>query len=55
MHGSIEIAKLIQEERRQYSQAERLARLAASVRACCSPGRLERIARAIRRLPAASA
>jgi hypothetical protein len=49
VYDSIEIAKLIQEERRQYIQADRLAHLAAAVRACCSPSRLERIVRAIRR------
>ena len=54
MNGSIELVALIQEERQRYIHADRLSRLAAAVRACCSPSRFERIVRAIRRTPAAS-
>jgi hypothetical protein len=54
VNGNIELVKLIQEERQRYIHDDRLARLAAAVRACCSPTRLERIAHALRRTPATS-
>jgi len=50
--ATIELVTAIQQERQRYIHADRLARLAAAVRACCSPARIERIARAIRRTPA---
>ena len=52
MTATIELVAAIQQERQRYIHADRLARLAAAVRACCSPARIERIARAIRRTPA---
>ena len=52
MTGTIELVASIQQERQRYIHDDRLARLAAAVRACCSPARIERIARAIRRTPA---
>lgn len=52
MTANFELVALIQQEREQYIRGDHLARLAAAVRACCSPSRLERIVRAIRRTPA---
>jgi len=53
MHTSPELVALIQQERERSIAHERLARVAACVRACCDPSLLDRVSRALRRSPAA--
>jgi hypothetical protein len=53
MFTSPELVALIQQERERSIAHDRLARLAACVRACCDPSIVQRIARAFRRSPAA--
>ena len=53
MFTSPELVALIQQERERSIAHDRLARLAACVRACCDPSIVERFARAFRRAPAA--
>ena len=53
MQPSPELVALIQQERERSIAHGRLARLAACVRACCDPSLLGRVARALRRSPAA--
>jgi hypothetical protein len=50
---SPELVSLIQQERERSIARDRLARLAACVRACCDPSFAGRVARALRRSPAA--
>jgi hypothetical protein len=52
MNGTIELVALIQQERERYIREDRLARLASAVRACCSPSRLDRLVKTLRRTPA---
>lgn len=52
MNGNIELVTLMQAERQRYIQEERLARLVAAIKECCSPTRIERLVRAVRRTPA---
>ena len=53
MIASPELVALIQQERERSIAQDRLARLAACVRACCDPSLVARVARALRRSPAA--
>ena len=53
MNVTPEYIALVQRERDQYIERDRLARLAAMVRACCDPSTFRRIALALRRKPAA--
>jgi hypothetical protein len=53
MFTSPELVTLIQQERERSIARDRLARLAACVRACCDPSLVGRVARAFRRSPAA--
>jgi hypothetical protein len=48
MITTFEYVALIQRERERTFESDRLARLAASVRACCEPSLFERLARALR-------
>ncbi len=52
MIASPELVALIQQERERSIDRDRLARLAACVRACCDPSLAGRVARALRRSPA---
>ena len=52
MLTSPELVALIQQERERTIAQDRLARLAACVRACCDPSLLDRVARTLRRSPA---
>ena len=53
MFTSPELVTLIQQERERSLARDRLARLAACVRACCDPSFASRVVRALRRSPAA--
>ena len=53
MLTSPELVALIQQERERSIAHDRLARIAACVRACCDPSLAARVARAFRRAPAA--
>ena len=53
MHASPELVTLIQQERERFIEHDRLARVAACVRACCDPSLASRLIRALRRSPAA--
>jgi hypothetical protein len=53
MLTSPELVALIQQERERSIAHDRLARLAASLRACCDPSLVGRVLRAVRRSPAA--
>jgi hypothetical protein len=53
MHSSPELVALIQRDRERYIEHDHLARLAACVRACCSPSVIDRLARALRLAPTA--
>ena len=53
MFTSPELVALIQQERERSIAHDRLARLAARVRACCDPSLVGRVLRAVRRAPAA--
>jgi hypothetical protein len=50
---SPELVAHIQRDRERLIRQDRLARLAACVRACCSPSLVDRLARALRVAPAA--
>ena len=52
MRTSPELVALIQQERERTIAQDRLARLAACVRACCDPSLFSRVARTLRRSPA---
>jgi hypothetical protein len=52
MFTSPELVALIQQERERSIARDRLARLAACVRACCDPSLMGRLARAFRLSPA---
>jgi hypothetical protein len=49
MTTSPELVAVIQEERARQVRHDRLARIAAAARDCCSTSSLERLARAVRR------
>jgi hypothetical protein len=53
MNANLELVSLMQQERERYIRGDRVARLAACMRACCSTSRLDRLARALRRTAAA--
>ena len=53
MHPTQELVTLLLLERDREVERTRLARLAACVQACCSPSFVDRVARALRRAPAA--
>jgi hypothetical protein len=53
MFPSPELVALIQQERERSIARDRLARLAACVRACCAPSLVGRVVRTVRRSPAA--
>ena len=53
MFTSPELVAMIQQERERSIAHDRLARLAARVRACCDPSLVGRVMRAVRRSPAA--
>jgi hypothetical protein len=48
MNASPELVALIQRDRERLIEHDRLARVAACVRACCSPSFIDRLARALR-------
>ena len=48
MHTSPELVALIQQERERTFERDRLARLAACLRACCDPSFVDRMARVLR-------
>jgi hypothetical protein len=52
MNGSPELVALLQREREQHIEQDRLASIAACARACSSPSIAERLARVLR--PASS-
>ena len=52
MTSSPELVALIQREREHHIEQDRLARIAACTRACCSPSLADRFARALHRAPA---
>jgi len=53
MHPTPELVTLLLLERDREVERMRLARLAACLRACCSPSFTDRVARALRLAPAA--
>ena len=53
MNATPELVALVQREREEQIRGDSLARLAARVRACCSPSTFDRLVRAVRRTPAA--
>jgi hypothetical protein len=53
MLTSPELVALIQQERERSIARDRLARICACVRACCDPSLASRVARVLRRSPAA--
>jgi hypothetical protein len=53
MYASPELVAAAQRERERSIEHDRLARLAACVRACCDPSLISRITRAFGRAPAA--
>jgi hypothetical protein len=53
MYTTPELVALVQREREIRIREDHLARLAACVRACCSPTLIDRVARALRGTPAA--
>ncbi len=53
MNPTFELVATVQQDREREVRADRLARLVAQARACCSPSTITRLARALRATPAA--
>jgi hypothetical protein len=51
VNASPELVALIQRDRERQIKQDRLARIAACVKACCSPSVVDRLARALRLAP----
>jgi len=48
MTTTLELVTTVQQDRERYIRADRLSRLAAQARACCSPSTISRLVRALR-------
>lgn len=54
MNATTELVATIERDRERAIRKDQLARIAAAARACCRPSTFVRLARALRRTPAAS-
>ncbi len=52
MNSSPELVAMIQQDRERHIERDRLARMVACMRACCSTSIIDRVARALRLAPA---